>query len=377
MEPELLRKKCLELYQAKRFPDILKLTEGILEKGLSQLSSSPSITPPMKISVLLSWASYWKARSLANLGKKSQCRRILQDGIKRLESIAQHEKKGDSTEIAEVLERLGSALRRCRNQSKSRSPRRGGAKTNEEGEETKGRERGADKEVEDTGMLGLSEGKFPSIPHLDFSPQVHADDIQLDCKQSQTFIGVEVVVTEKLDGGNCCLCNGSVFARTHKQPAKHPSFSPVKALYASIRTDMDDSCAYFGENMVAEHSIKYTRIRSPFYLFSIRGRNGDWKSWDDVVAVARKLNIPHAPIVFRGTFKDTEEIKKLMDSKAKEISAICTENTPEGFVIRIAKSFSDEDFRRGKSIAKYVRKGHCQTSRKWGSRWIKNVIYRD
>ena len=52
------------------------------------------------------------------------------------------------------------------------------------------------------------------------------------------------VVTEKLDGGNCCIARSPegaggqpgavvVYARTHKHPATHPSFGPIKALAAA------------------------------------------------------------------------------------------------------------------------------------------------
>jgi len=57
--------------------------------------------------------------------------------------------------------------------------------------------------------------RYPSTPHLRFSPQVHADD-EVNRFDDDIFCGREIVVTEKLDGGNCCLFGGKVFARTHK-----------------------------------------------------------------------------------------------------------------------------------------------------------------
>jgi hypothetical protein len=67
---------------------------------------------------------------------------------------------------------------------------------------------------------------YPSTPHLPFSPQVHtcsgfrivliacclrqvnADDIKLSSAASAHFANQQVVITEKLDGGNCCLYAG-------------------------------------------------------------------------------------------------------------------------------------------------------------------------
>ena len=76
----------------------------------------------------------------------------------------------------------------------------------------------------------------------------------MDEAGGMNFVNEEVVITEKLgiisfsllwffsilfilpsvDGGNCCLMDGKVYARTHKHEATHPSFAPIKALYASL-----------------------------------------------------------------------------------------------------------------------------------------------
>mmetsp|Transcript_29560 Transcript_29560/g.41067 ORF Transcript_29560/g.41067 Transcript_29560/m.41067 type:complete len:255 (-) Transcript_29560:146-910(-) len=215
-------------------------------------------------------------------------------------------------------------------------------------------------------------GKFPSIPHLDFSPQVHSDDIQLDANLSKMFLGVPVVVTEKLDGGNCCLRDGNVYARTHKKPTSHESFSWIKQMYAGKKASMDPKLSFFGENLYAAHSIRYNRLESYFYLFAVREEDGNWKSWKDVEQIAEELELPTTPVVFKGEFKEMSEIKKLMDSKAKERSHVDEAHTPEGFVIRLARGYSDEEFAEGTSIAKYVRKGHCQTDEKWGRTWTQN-----
>lgn len=102
--------------------------------------------------------------------------------------------------------------------------------------------------------------RYPSTPHLRFSPQVHADD-EVNRFDDDIFCGKEIVVTEKLDGGNCCLFGGKVFARTHKHEVSplfrrrarsvgadlhitslrwaqttHESFGPVKAQYQEARS---------------------------------------------------------------------------------------------------------------------------------------------
>ena len=63
--------------------------------------------------------------------------------------------------------------------------------------------------------------KYPSIPHLSFSPEIHREDKALSEKETARLLSNPIIVTEKLDGGNCCLHNGKVYARTHSAEAKH------------------------------------------------------------------------------------------------------------------------------------------------------------
>ena len=44
----------------------------------------------------------------------------------------------------------------------------------------------------------------------------------------------EVVVTEKLDGGNCSIFRGKVFARTASTEATHQSFGPIKQFASQV-----------------------------------------------------------------------------------------------------------------------------------------------
>ena len=67
--------------------------------------------------------------------------------------------------------------------------------------------------------------KYPRTPHLAYSPGQSSDDIVLNKGESAGFREDSIVVTEKLDGGNCLLYGGKVFARTHKKEAEHWSFN--------------------------------------------------------------------------------------------------------------------------------------------------------
>jgi predicted kinase len=224
--------------------------------------------------------------------------------------------------------------------------------------------------AEDTRMA-----RFPSTPHLPFSPQVNDDDIQMSASGALPLIGRQCVVTEKLDGGNCCLFQGKVYARTHGHEATHPSFGPIKSLSATLSPSLVQNrhLALFGETMCAVHSIEYDGLSAYFYLFAVFDtRVGLWLSWAEVESTAALLGLEHVPVMFKGVFKSVKEMQRYMETNAKQPSAVGRKVTPEGFVVRLAAAFSNEVFPQ--SCGKYVRKGHVQTKDDWRRTWKKAVV---
>jgi RNA ligase/AAA domain len=222
---------------------------------------------------------------------------------------------------------------------------------------------------------------FPSISHLPFSPQVHSDDTKLPAKAASIFVGRKVIISEKLDGGNCCLYGGKVYARTHKHEASHPWFSPIKSMYSSLYPTIPPEYrpfAVFGECMVAIHSIEYDKLNSYFYVFAVFDQNNlRWLSWEEVKAFAARLSLPMAPTLFEGEFKSSKAVMEWMQKRANQPSTAAdadakTPVCPEGFVIRIAGGFSQDDF--SQSMAKYVRKGHVQTDDSFRRTWKKATV---
>jgi hypothetical protein len=212
--------------------------------------------------------------------------------------------------------------------------------------------------------------KYPKTQHLPFSPCVFDDDVQLDLNTAASlFIGKEVVITEKLDGGNCQLYRGGVYARSVKSEANHGSFSAVKQTYAQFKFLVPDNLALFGENMFGIHSIVYHELQSYFYLFAVLEDGKEWWSWDQVTDYAKNtLGVPHVPELFRGTFDSLKEMETWMnDRMLKKDSVVGGESGPEGFVVRLTSRFSTHDFE--KSVAKYVRKNHIQTEKDWLRTW--------
>ena len=66
----------------------------------------------------------------------------------------------------------------------------------------------------------------PATPHWPWSEKVHRDDSYHE--NPRFFLDKQVVVTEKLDGGNTSLYEGGVYARSTSVPAVHGSFAMVK-----------------------------------------------------------------------------------------------------------------------------------------------------
>eukprot|EP00039_Didymoeca_costata_P032811 m.39448 g.39448 ORF g.39448 m.39448 type:complete len:230 (+) comp9554_c0_seq2:211-900(+) len=218
-----------------------------------------------------------------------------------------------------------------------------------------------------------AEKKYPSTPHLPFSPCVQSDDILMDISAvAKSFTGKEVVITEKLDGGNCCVKDGKVFARTHSKEATHASFSTIKHLFAGLSGLITSNLELFGENMTAIHSIRYDRLDSYFYLFAVRNfETGQWLSWSEVESLATELGIPTVPVLFSGVLESAEDLPHWMEEWAKQPSKVGS-NTPEGFVIRPVGEFPTENFDR--VVAKYVRPNHIQTTPNWKGTWQKATL---
>ena len=240
--------------------------------------------------------------------------------------------------------------------------------------------------------------KYPSTPHFPFSPGLNSDDIISTTSSTSNFgfEDEEVVITEKLDGGNCCLYKGTIYARTHKHPTDHDWFGPVKDLYSTLRITHPALIQFldhkdvkiFGENLFAVHSIDYNTISSVLYIFGMYGKSlvledGEeevylWYSWDEVKSIASLLGLETPKEVFRGSLNDIQELSlQLFLEHSIENPSMLSEGDdevvcPEGFVVRSVNSFQQENFER--NVMKYVRRDHVQTESNWARTWKKANI---
>lgn len=191
--------------------------------------------------------------------------------------------------------------------------------------------------------------KYPRTSHLPWSPGGSSDDAYLI--DTQHFVGQEVVITEKMDGENTSMYRDTIHARS-VDGRHHPSRDWVKALHGQIALEIPEGWRLCGENVFARHSIPYLNLESYFYLFSIWNEENESLSWDETEEWAGLLELATAPELYRGEWDEAWTRDLEIDPAVQE-----------GYVVRLADRFHYDDF--GISLAKYVRKGHVQTTEHW------------
>jgi hypothetical protein len=223
--------------------------------------------------------------------------------------------------------------------------------------------------------------KYPRTLHLPWSKGATSDDKM--AKDVSTLINIEIVITEKLDGSNCCLESDACYARTHSGPPTHESFDLFKALHSQVKHSIPSNLQLFGENLYALHSISYDKLPAYFMLFNVKENiiapncssvysdpdfitNSHWLSWDEVEMWADEIGVPCVPVLFKGKVSSEKELKELVISLVAQSSRVGSER--EGVVVRVARQFRDDEFFN--CVLKYVRANHVQTDDHWRSQEI-------
>jgi RNA ligase len=191
--------------------------------------------------------------------------------------------------------------------------------------------------------------KYPRTPHLPWSPGASDDDEHLaGCAH---FEGRLVVVTEKMDGENTSLYRDGMHARS-LDSRHHLSRDRVKAWHGTICHEIPDGWRLCGENVYAQHSIRYDDLEGFFYLFSVWNAENRCLSWPETREWAQRLRCPVPRELYQGVW-DAAKIRALTVNP----------ESAEGYVVRLAGGFRYEDFAR--SAGKWVRPHHVQTDQHW------------
>jgi hypothetical protein len=168
------------------------------------------------------------------------------------------------------------------------------------------------------------------------------------------FGGKEVVITEKMDGENTTIYStGECHARS-LDSGRHPSRDYVKSKAREIACmGLPEGWRIMGENLYARHSIEYDLLPDYFVIFGVADEDDYARPWDEVEEWAELLEVPHAPVVWRGVW-DTEKVMDLYPFK----SMLSSTAPSEGYVVRLAGAFPMGRF--DENVAKFVRRGHVQ-----------------
>lgn len=193
--------------------------------------------------------------------------------------------------------------------------------------------------------------KYPRTMHLPWSEGQTEDDRTLaNCDH---FVGKEVVVLEKMDGENSNIYRNGYHARS-VDGRNHWSRSYIKNMQARIGYEIPEGWRICAENLYAKHSIYYDNLESYVLGFGIWNERNICLGWDETVAYFDILDIKYPSVFYRGVWDE-----KLI----KELYSKYNRNKVEGYVVRLADSFSYSQFRW--SVAKFVRKEHVNTSHHW------------
>jgi len=211
----------------------------------------------------------------------------------------------------------------------------------------------------DTLVREMVSDKFPRIPHLPWSPGGTRDDRRM--ADVSGLLHTPVIVTEKLDGGNICLCRNAVYARSHRGPVTHPAFDYLKAAHAQIKPKIPDGISVFCEYLYAVHTIEYHHLPSYLMVIAVRDDAKDWwLSWDQVGEQSDDLALPTVPVLGEFNFASASELEAI-SSRLGVAPGLFGER--EGMVVRRAGGFSTDDFQQ--SVAKWVRAGHVSSDEQW------------
>lgn len=197
--------------------------------------------------------------------------------------------------------------------------------------------------------------KYPRTMHLPWSPGVQSDDKAL--KNCDHFEGKEFIITMKMDGENTtCYSDGHVHARSIDSNGGEDRAWVKKFLAESVCFNLPEGWRVCGENLWAEHSIRYTDLSSFFLGFSIWNEKNECLPWKETLEWFELLNITPVPVLLEGVW-----ITKQIQSIHVDLNMDFTKD--EGYVVRVADGFHQRDF--SKCVAKYVRAGHVQTTNHW------------
>lgn len=196
--------------------------------------------------------------------------------------------------------------------------------------------------------------------HLPWSEGIGSDDRVH--KSVEQFEGHQVVVTEKRDGECTSMYrDGTVHARSI-DGTNHPWQDAIKAMWRERCHDLPEGWRVVGENLYAEHSIRYDNLTDWIEVFAIFDETNTALSWDETVEWCELLGLHTVPVLWRGAWDE---------GQVRRIQYRLNPETQEGYVVRDQGRIHSVNWCHW--VGKYVRKGHVQTDQHWTKTWKPNA----
>lgn len=226
--------------------------------------------------------------------------------------------------------------------------------------------------------------------------RIEHDDTGLESLEN--FVGKPLVITHKVDGGNCLIVNDQdnpVRARNGSRPEDTMELM-YDDLYwrQEVHEKLPDRLQVFGEWVWAKHSIHYgcdceepcddigpslselTGVddeRAYFQVFGVYDKKMNlWLSWPEVETVADELGFPTTPVIYcedendEATFETEAEARQELIKHAHNV----IDNGGEGIVVRSKLPYHYGQFVR--RLGKYVRENHVEDNAEhWSKRTVK------
>lgn len=212
--------------------------------------------------------------------------------------------------------------------------------------------------------------KFPRTMHLPWSANLQNNDRRI--KNLEAFEGKEIVISEKRDGEGTSFYPDYMHARS-VDSKDHPSRAIMRQLHGAFAHEIPAGWRICGENLYAQHSIRYDSLWSFFEAFAIWDDTNTRLSWDEMTEWCQLIGvgvgpgfengIPMVPVLYRGIWdRDvfTELAVKMNDDEI------------EGYVVTRADRIHLSEWRY--KAAKYVRDKHVRTDERWERSWVPNKL---
>ena len=209
--------------------------------------------------------------------------------------------------------------------------------------------------------------KYPRTYHLPYSETLSDDDKRLESDERFKLMN-EVYCSIKMDGENTTVYpNGYIHARS-LNGNKYPWQNWLKQYMQKWYKDIPEGWRICGENLYAEHSIKYTFPNDGylFQVFGIYNNRNECLSYEDTWMWCDMLGLKMVDVFYIGKYDKDLIMQKFNEYKSKSANEV------EGFVVRNTASFNYDYF--SANVGKYVRANHVTTDAHWSEHWKPNVV---